>query len=295
MLKLLIFAILLASIPVNSLLESLFQTENDCYSGCHSNYATSLTNLDACKKGCDYKLHNEKCADQCKTFSMDKQAQASCLVGCSMSHLVDPIPSVNLNKVQEIKESIEGERPRSIILIRLRQRPLVELPSFNRVFNNDPIQMFNHMIKQLKENRNENEQSKTIFHLVKNIPIIKLPTNIRIDSSNEENSRLHRQGHIQSLNNRFKQFLNDVRTEWNDLIRKQPKIPIWILLSIFLSSSIILWYMIISLCRQKSAHRTFAIRAEELHFFDTYEKEKIQPNNYEIIETSPMKFKLKNI
>ena len=48
MAKFLVFAILLA---LNGLIESLFRAENNCYSGCQSNYATSEENLNACKKG----------------------------------------------------------------------------------------------------------------------------------------------------------------------------------------------------------------------------------------------------
>lgn len=51
MLKLIVLTILLVSSPAFSLLEHLFQTENYCYSGCHSNYATSLSDVDACKTG----------------------------------------------------------------------------------------------------------------------------------------------------------------------------------------------------------------------------------------------------
>jgi len=269
MLKFLTFAILLASSPAFGLLETLFDVENNCYSGCHSNYAINLAHFDSCKKGCNYKLHNENCAEQCKTFSIDEQIQASCLVGCSM--------------ISERK--VDVERPRSIILIRLRQRPMLELPSFNRIFNNDPVQMFNDMIKQLKEDTNEMQQSnelKTIIHLTKNIPVLKL--------SNEE----RKDNNIESENNRLQQLITDIRTEWNDLIRKQPKIPIWILFGILLSSSIILWYMIVSLCRHKPTHRNVSIRAQDLIFNDTYEKEKIQPDDQHY-ESLPIKVKLSNI
>jgi hypothetical protein len=51
MVKLLVFAILLASSPATGLLESLFSTENNCYSGCHSNYAATADHLTACRKG----------------------------------------------------------------------------------------------------------------------------------------------------------------------------------------------------------------------------------------------------
>jgi len=163
----------------------------------------------------------------------------------------------------------------------------------------------------------------TISQLAKNIPIIRLPNNIRADSSSESSSeenkekrplinefkhviqhpREHQQyvrERLQPLRNRIQQFVTDVRTEWNDLVRKQPKIPIWIFLCILLSSSAILWYMVMSLCRQTPA-RNFSVRAQELVFhpydYEGYEKEKIQPDDqhYEVTEPLPIKVKLSNI
>ena len=51
MVKLLVFAILLASSPASGLLDTLFRAENNCYSGCQSNYAASADHLKACKEG----------------------------------------------------------------------------------------------------------------------------------------------------------------------------------------------------------------------------------------------------
>lgn len=57
MVKLLIFAILLASSPASGLIETLFRAENTCYVGCSTNYPSNAANvdnsvyLDACKKG----------------------------------------------------------------------------------------------------------------------------------------------------------------------------------------------------------------------------------------------------
>jgi hypothetical protein len=51
MVKLLVFAILLASSPATGLIETLFRAENSCYTGCHSNYAASPAHLDACRQG----------------------------------------------------------------------------------------------------------------------------------------------------------------------------------------------------------------------------------------------------
>ena len=84
MLKFIVFTICLILSPTFGLIQNLLQVENDCYSGCWSNYVENLSNLDACKKGCDYRLQNEKCTDQCKLLSIDGQIRASCLVGCSM-------------------------------------------------------------------------------------------------------------------------------------------------------------------------------------------------------------------
>ncbi|CAF1432461.1 unnamed protein product, partial [Adineta ricciae] len=130
MVKLLVFAILLASSPATGLIESLFNTENSCYTGCHSNYAANAIHLEACKKGCDLKLLNEDCATQCKSYSKDDKVQASCQVGCTLSRpageiniekpnpapLIDPIPGFKIPQI--IPMGPEGGRPRSIILIR---------------------------------------------------------------------------------------------------------------------------------------------------------------------------------
>lgn len=327
--------------------------ENNCYSGCQSNYATNEEYLNACKKGCDFRLHNEDCATQCIAYSTDVQIQNSCQIGCTLSQtasngvpakepsvLVDPIPNV---KIPESVEPVnpEPERPRSIILIRLRQRPSGDMPQIPNLFNSDASQFFNNIIRQFQEKANEFEQSvrksfeeKTkdlpqpsadlgpFEQLVKSIPIIRLPINIRPDSSSESSEQVddrrplldefkhimhHPREHhqfmrerMEPVNNRVHQFFTDVRSEWNDLVRKQPKIPVWIFLAILLSSSAILWYMVMSLCR-RSPTRDLSIRAQELIFhpyeYDAYEKEKIQPDDqpYEVTESLPIKVKLTNI
>jgi len=340
MAKFLVFAILLALSPANGLIESLFRAENNCYSGCQSNYATSEENLNACKKGCDFRLHNEDCATQCLAYSTDIQVQNSCQVGCTLSQpqkqnvVVDPVPNVE-------PANPEPERPRSIILIRLRQRPSGDMPPIPNLFNSDASQFFNSIIQQFQEKANEFEQSVRksfeeqakdlpqsapevgpIEQFAHSIPVIRLPINIRPDSSSESSEQaderrplldefkhiLHhpREHHqfmrerMQPVNNRVHQFFTDVRSEWNDLVRKQPKIPVWIFLAILLSSSAILWYMVMSLCR-RSPTRDLSIRAQELIFhpyeYDGYEKEKIQPDDqpYEVTESLPIKVKLTNI
>jgi len=240
MLKLIIFTIFLISSPTFSLVQSLFQTENHCYSGCHANYIDNLSNLDACKQGCDYKLHDEKCSDQCKLLSIDKQIQASCLVGCSMNSL---------------KKSIGNQDRQSIILI--RQRPLIRLSSSS----NDPVETFNDIIKQFKENKN----------LIRQIQL-------NIDNTNKV--KHHREDKIDNL----QQFIKNIRNKWNQFMNKQPKLPIWIILSIFILSSTILFYMIVSLCCNRPKHHNLSIRSQEL----IIEKEIIQPD-------SPIKIKLTNI
>lgn len=57
MVKLLVFAILLASTSATGLIESLFNTENNCYSGCYTNYAASQGHLEACRKGLFIKIN----------------------------------------------------------------------------------------------------------------------------------------------------------------------------------------------------------------------------------------------
>jgi len=352
MVKLLVFAILLASSPGNGLIESLFRAENTCYSGCQSNYATNDGYLEACKKGCDFKLHNEDCATQCISYSTDAQTQNCCQVGCTLSQpssgpiqsekpaiAVDPVQNIDI--APDAAVNTEPERPRSIILIRLRQRPSFDMPSLPSLFNNDPSQFFNNLIRQFQENANQLAQNVpqtleqrvqdlkkeipdfgAIPQLIKSIPIIRLPGNVRADSSSESSEQIddrrplvdqvnrfihHPHEHHQYFderqrpdNNRVQQFFTDVRSEWNDLVRKQPKIPVWIFLGLLLSSSAILWYMVMSLCRHTPS-RDLSVRAQELIFhpyeYDAYEKEKIQPDDhpYEVNESLPIKVKLTNI
>jgi len=153
----------------------------------------------------------------------------------------------------------------------------------------------------------------TMQEFPKDLPIFRIPINADSDSSSEERHEKHPMmnahhhdfkhhgGHMEPMHNRFRQFVTDVRTEWNDLVRKQPKIPIWIFLAIFLSSSAILWYMVMSLCRHTPSRHALSIRAEELIFhpydYEGYEKEKIQPDDqpYEVTESLPIKVKLSNI
>jgi len=357
MVKLLVFAILLAASPATGLLEALFRAENSCYAGCQSNYGAKEVHMDACSKGCDFKLLNENCATQCLKVLTDAELQNSCQVGCTLSSpavaevkpekpflVVDPVPKM---KDSGIRQSVnpEPERPRSIILIRLRQRPSLVMPSMPmpsvEQLNNDPLQFFNNIFRQFQEKANHFEQSVrqsieqnsqdlskfpqggAISELVKNIPIVRFPGNIRADSSSESSEetnnkrplidelkhilkhpREHQQyleGRAQPINTRVQQFFTDVRSEWNDLVRKQPKIPIWIFLGILLSSSAILWYMVMSLCRHTPSRDVLSIRAQELIFHpyehDVYEKEKIQPDDqpYEVTESLPIKVKLSNI
>ncbi|CAF1602744.1 unnamed protein product [Rotaria magnacalcarata] len=354
MVKLLVFAILLASSPATGLLETLFRTENGCYTGCSTNYAASAHHLNACRKGCDFKLYNEDCAKKCKSFSEDSGLKASCEVGCTLSGSVDETiiskPIVTVDPIRKEKDpvttpaDVQPERPRSIILIRLRQHPsneglMMPMENMHPFFNGDPIQMFNDIIKQFQSRANNMEQSirhsfhenskefpelpsfDTVQQLPKGIPVVSIPINSdsESDSSSEEHQekgpmmnerhhdfkhhhdfKYHRE-HMQPMHNRFRQFITDVRTEWNDLVRKQPKIPIWIFLAIFLSSSAILWYMVMSLCRHRPSRDALSIRAQELIFhpydYEAYEKEKIQPDDqpYEVTESLPIKVKLSNI
>ncbi|CAF3404992.1 unnamed protein product [Rotaria socialis] len=265
MLKLCLFTIFLLLSPIFGLLESLFQSQNDCYSKCDLNHAVGLSNSDACKKGCDYKLHGENCAVQCKLLAIDERNQASCFDGCSSSNLLKPVP-------------VENVPSQSIILIRLRQRPLAE----SSLLNGDSMRMFMDMIRKIKENRNFVNQSN----------------DINTDSLNTENTYkmtrliIYRKDKTPSTNNRFKQYLNDVHSKWNDLIRKQPEIPAWICFCFLLFSSAFLLYMIVSLYFHTPRHHTLSIHAEKLATENIYEKEKFPSNEqeYQYKESVPIKF-----
>lgn len=346
MVKLLVFAILLASSPASGLLETLFRVENTCYSKCYTNFAASANHLDACHKGCDFKLLTEDCANQCKSVSHTEAIQTSCQVGCTLNtpdeSAIPPVAPIAVDPVPEVKEAETApsapERPRSIILIRLRQRPTGDMPSMEQFLNSDPIQMFNDLIRRFHQSANAMDQSirqpneqgsdkvsapGSISDLVKSIPLIRIPVNIRTDSSGESNEEGHArrllineirhviqhprehqqyiQDRLQPVHGRVQQFFSNVRSEWNDLVRSQPKIPVWIFLCILLTSSAILWYMLMSLCRHTPSSNPLSIRAQELVFhpyeYDAYEKEKIQPDGqlYEASEPLPIKVKLSNI
>jgi len=258
MLKFLVFTIFLVTSPTFGLLETLYQVENDCYSGCHSNYMDNLLNIDACKEGCDFKIHSENCVDQCKLRSIHETIQASCVVGCSMSRPV-------------IKQSIEKPHVHSIILI--RRRPFLRLRSSNA----DSVKMANDIIKQVKQNLNSVEQSSEIKPLIKSL---------NLDSLNEVNIKRfkHITIHQEDALDRLEQFIKDIRSKSNELFSKRPKLPILILLGIFITLSTILSCMIVSLCRKPPRHHNLSIHAQELIF----EKENIHPD-------SPVKINLTNI
>jgi hypothetical protein len=348
MVKLLVFAILLASSPATGLIEKLFQAESACYTNCQTNYAANSIYLDACKQGCDYQtLNGGDCANQCIKYSTDEQARSSCQVGCTIGStptdeaspvketpVAGPIPKIEEQPIIIPQNIGDQERPRSIILIRLRQRPSFDMPPPDQLFGKDPVEFFNNIMKQFQERANTIEQSfrqaigpngkdlvkvpelGSISELTKNIPLIRLPGNVRADSSSESSEETnekrpiiggvkhffnHPRESVQPMRNRVHQFFADIRSEWNDLVRKQPKIPIWIFLGILLASSAILWYMVMSLCRNTPSRNTLSIRAQELIFNpyegDAYEKEKIQPDDhpYEVTEPLPIKVKLSNI
>ncbi len=60
-----------------------------------------------------------------------------------------------------MKHSIANRHPQSIILIRIRQRPVLRLPSSN----NNPTEIFTNILKQMKDH------SKSGIHVVKKVPL----------------------------------------------------------------------------------------------------------------------------
>jgi len=258
MLKLIAFAVFLLASPSFGLLETLFRAQSDCYSGCRTNYPASLPDLFACQSGCDYKLHNENCADQCKILSVEEQTQASCLVGCSMT------------QAQSV------EQPQSITVIRIR--PSVEA---------------------------SNEQGRpTLLSISEKIrKIFELTGHLSNQPSHEEDSRsvtpprVPHSEHLETSTNRLQQYVRHVQGQWNDLIHKQAKTALWLLFGLFLLSSILLGYMVISLCCRRPSHHALSIRAQDLLVDNHYEKEKIQPyeHYYDPSHTAPIQVKLANI
>jgi len=112
----------------------------------------------------------------------------------------------------------EDSPPKSIILIRLRQQPLFQLP----FAKNDPVETYNDMIKQLKD-QSKSIESKPIAKIVKDIPLIK--------SLDEIDT------------NEFKQFAiqeDNCLQQLMKFISKQAELPGWILFSILILCSAIL-------------------------------------------------------
>lgn len=303
MFRLLILSVFILSTPSFGLLPTLYQAHERCYSGCATNYAGVASNLDGCKKGCDYKLYNQNCPEECSKLSMDDQVRASCVVGCS---LMSDIPA------KELEGPLASERPRSIILIRLRQRPTFELPSLDNIFDKHPADMFNQIIQQWKadaENLFQNNdlgkspELKSVVHLFKAIPLIQSGQNARLDSSSEsseekltkiiKDSIFPQEPEKESIKGRVQQWAQDVRGKWNHLVKKQAPMPIWILLAFFLCLSAFFWYMIVSLCSHAPNHRHLSVQAQELLLDNTDEKEKFSV--YQTQDALPIKMKISNI
>ncbi|CAF1028017.1 unnamed protein product [Adineta steineri] len=251
MLKLIIFTLFLISTPSFGLLENLFQAERNCYSGCRANYATSFLAISACQAGCDFKIQNENCADQCKLYSVEEQMEASCLVGCSMNDL-------------EIHS-----RPKSITFIRFIRHPLE--------ISNEP--------KTTSEDLTISDKIKKIFQLTKDFHF----------NFFNDTKTIH-QDKLETSTRYFQQYASNVHDQWNNLLHTQRKTTVWVLLSIFLLSSIILLYMIVSLCRRKPGHHGLSIGSREFLIDNTYENEKVQPyaHYYDLTRSSPIKVKLAN-
>lgn len=300
MLSKLVLAIFIVSSPAFGLLQTLYQNHADCYNGCQTNYAATTSHWEACKKGCDMKLYNQNCIEQCPTSFTDEALRTSCLVGCSMMP-ENLSPAVN-----------NPERPRSIILIRLRQRPSLQFPTLNDFFNKNPADLFNDLIKQWKTETEalgqpndlaKSNEWKTVVHFVKAIPLLDSASGVRADSSSESSEETlnsvkhvfvhHAQG-SSSLRERFQQWTQDIHQRWNHLVAKQPSMPIWILLGFFICLSAFFWYMIVSLCSHAPTHRTLSLQAQELFLENADDKEKLI-HVYQSQETLPVKVKLTNI
>ena len=130
-----------------------------------------------------------------------------------------------------------------------------------------------------------------------------------IKSANEirsDPSRLTRvyvfQNKVDSLTDRFHKLADNIRCQWHKLLHKQPKLPIFILLTIFILSSAMLWCkfvssfpnnqlsffvfnsdMIVLLCTHTPRHHNLSIQAQELIIDNTYEKEKFQPDEIKLL------------
>lgn len=98
--------------------------------------------------------------------------------------------------------------------------------------------MFNKVIKQFKENSKLIEQSnelKPLINILKDIPLIKLPNTNSLNEDTTNNVK-----HFIIHQEDEHQFIKNIHSKWNQLISKQPNLLMWILLSIFILSSVLL-------------------------------------------------------
>lgn len=179
----------------------------------------------------------------------------------------------------------------------------------------DLIKQFNADTAQLAQSNGGDRASqlKTILELARRIPTMRLTNDLRLDSSSEEggkNTILYHRETRQSWGSRLQQWFSGVRRQWNDLVSKQPNMPIWVVLGLFLSLSAMFWCkyscfsttidvkhgfslsdMIVSLCSHAPAHHTFTVRARELFFDKTHNKESMESEHL-ISDSVPIKMKL---
>ncbi|CAF1530391.1 unnamed protein product [Adineta ricciae] len=261
MLKLIALTVFLFASPSFGLIESLLQSQNDCYSGCRSNYVTNSDNIFACQSGCNYKLQDEDCVNQCRLISSDKQMQASCLVGCSMNQ-------VNIH-----------DRPHRIAVVRVHTS-----------LNDDST----------VEERIRPMASSIADKIKKFLTLAKYT---HLSSSNDDSEQPLRQfvvlhgTKLESTKAQLHHYVNHLHGQWNELVHKQSKVATWFFVGLCILFSLMLWYMIVSLCRRRPTSQNISIRAQDLVFDSSYEKEKIQPNEYyyDATQSAPIKVKLTHI
>ncbi|UJR10413.1 hypothetical protein I4U23_014617 [Adineta vaga] len=258
MLKAIVFTIFLVASPSFGLIDSLFRAQNDCYSGCRSTYALSSSNIFSCQSGCNYKLQNENCVDQCRLFTVEEQKQASCLVGCSTNQ-------VNLD-----------DRSPRITVVRIHT----------------PMEISNEKTKPILQS--VSDRFKKIIELTKNF--YPLSSNDANQESIKHFIVLHGTK-LESTKNQIHQYADQLNGYWNEFIHKQSKVAIWFFLGLCFFSCALLWCMIVSLCRHRPTSQGLSIRAQELAFDNNYEKEKIQPNEYyhDATQVAPIHVKLTHI
>lgn len=340
MTQILVLLILIASTPTFGLLENLYQLDTSCHLECDKKFEDHLTNREACRTGCGYKLLADNCRENCEKLPVDQVAKESCKYGCDFSKItevvdqevipelaIDPVPEVQpevketqpekeerqpevkepqseADESQSEEENIPSEnsdqRPRSIILIRIRQYP-VFMPPPESMVDSDPRQMFRDMIerfrqrmkllqKEMESSANENSNDQSTFDDLRQrfVNPSHYEDGDNIQDSYDESRYLLRKAPV---------FRGNIFDEYS---QQQSRMFLWSFICVVILMSLLLFYLIITLCGS-TPKKDVPLKPKGI-FLQTYDNydynnEKIQPEDdvFESTEPLPIKLKLSSI